>query len=82
VWDFLEGRRDILCQSVVPFLILDVKWNPYLANSNDEFASISENMYHYWRITSKNQMQYQNGKMPPKFEGKITSVSYVEPMFE
>ena len=58
VWDFMEGRRDYLAKSVVPFEVKDAKWNPYLNNTADEFVTISDNMYHYWRITKNMQMQY------------------------
>lgn len=50
VWDYLEGRRDIFCKSVVPFKIDDAKWNPNLRLPSDEFISISKDKYHYWRI--------------------------------
>ena len=56
VWDFMEGRRDFLARSVVPFSVTDVRWNPYLRTSADEFVSISSNNYHYWRITNNLQM--------------------------
>ena len=58
VWDFLEGRRDFLAKSIVPFSVLDVRWNPYLRTSADEFVSLSKHNYHYWRITNHLQMQY------------------------
>lgn len=51
VWDFMEGRRDYLAKSVVPFEVKDARWNPYLNNTADEFVTISDNVYHYWRIT-------------------------------
>jgi hypothetical protein len=51
MWDFLEGHHDYLAKSVVPFEISDAKWNSYLNNSLDEFVTISDNFYHYWRIT-------------------------------
>jgi hypothetical protein len=52
VWDFLEGRRDFLAKSIVPFSVLDVRWNPYLRTAADEFVSLSKHNYHYWRITN------------------------------
>lgn len=56
VWDFMEGRRDYLAKSVVPFEVQDARWNPYLNNSADEFVTISSSVYHYWRITQTMQM--------------------------
>ncbi len=41
VWDFMEGRRDWLAKSVVPFEIKDARWNPYLNNTADEFVTVS-----------------------------------------
>lgn len=51
VWDFLEGRRDYLAKNISPFKVLDARWNPYIKTSADEFVTISEQKYHYWRIT-------------------------------
>jgi len=50
VWDFLDGKRDVFCKSVVPFKVNDAKWNPNLRLPSDEFISISSDKYHYWRI--------------------------------
>ena len=58
VWDFMEGRKDFLAKSVVPFEVKDARWNPYLNNIADEFVTISDNVYHYWRITKNMQIQY------------------------
>ncbi len=41
VWDFMEGRRDWLAKSVVPFEVQDARWNPYLNNTADEFVTVS-----------------------------------------
>lgn len=43
VWDFMDGRRDYLSKSVVPFEILDARWNPYLNNTADEFVTLCKN---------------------------------------
>ena len=51
VWDFLDGRRDLLCKSIVPFKVIDARWNPYIKEQSDEFVTICEDSYHYWRIT-------------------------------
>lgn len=51
VWDFMDGRKDWLAKSVVPFEVIDARWNPYINNTADEFVTISKDMYHYWRIT-------------------------------
>ena len=56
VWDFKEGRRDFLSKSVVPFKIHDARWNPYIKQSGDEFVTISDSVYHYWRITEHLQL--------------------------
>ena len=49
VWDFMDGRRDYFCKSVVPFKVKEAKWNFYLDKA-DEFVTISDSKYHYWRI--------------------------------
>jgi len=51
VWDFLEGHKDILCKSQLPMNVIDGRWNYYLADSN-EFVTISERKYHYWKISN------------------------------
>ena len=56
VWDFLDGRREYLAKSVLPFLVVDARWNPYIKTSADEFVTISKRKYHYWRITDDLQM--------------------------
>ena len=58
IWDFLEGRREYLAKSVLPFLIIDARWNPYIKTSSDEFVTISAKKYHYWRVTESLQMQF------------------------
>ena len=57
IWDFMEGRREYLAKSVLPFKILDARWNPYMRTSSDEFVTISEKKYHYWRVTETLQLQ-------------------------
>lgn len=56
VWDFMDGHKDIFCKSMIPIGIKETCWNPYLALNADEFVSISERSYHYWRITPDLQM--------------------------
>ena len=51
IWDFMDGCREYLAKSVLPFHIIDVRWNPYIKTSADEFVTISRNKYHYWRVT-------------------------------
>jgi len=53
IWDFLEGRREYLAKSVLPFLVIDARWNPYIKTSADEFVTISQKKYHYWRVTEQ-----------------------------
>ena len=50
VWDFLDGNRDIFCKSMIPVSIKNTAWNPYLEKNADEFVTISDRTYHYWRI--------------------------------
>ena len=56
VWDFMDGHKDIFCKSMIPIAITETCWNPYLALNSDEFVSISDRSYHYWRITPNLQM--------------------------
>tara|TARA_B110000285_G_C15136415_1_gene627277 strand:+ start:2521 stop:3006 length:486 start_codon:yes stop_codon:yes gene_type:complete len=86
VWDFMDGHKDIFCKSMIPIGIEATCWNPYLAKNADEFVSISDRSYHYWRITPNLQMQYQEGELPKKqHEGfkdnsdKLTCLSFVKP---
>ena len=87
IWDFLDGRREYLAKSVLPFMILDARWNPYMKSSSDEFVTISHKKYHYWRVTEQLQMQYQQGDLPKGFttsrpDKVFTCLSFVEPMLE
>jgi hypothetical protein len=52
VWDFLEGHKDILCKSNLPMNVLDGRWNYYLGGDSNEFVTISERKYHYWKISN------------------------------
>ena len=87
VWDFIDGHKDIFCKSMVPIPITASCWNPYLedSRSGDEFVTISERCYHYWKITPNLQLQYQEGELPPQSEGfrdksdAFTCLSYVKP---
>ena len=56
VWDFLDGRREYFCKSIVPFEIVGAAWNPYLNAEADEFVTICKTTYHYWRITKTLQL--------------------------
>lgn len=84
VWDFIDGHRDIFCKSMVPMEIRAAAWNPYLQMNADEFVSISDRVYHYWRITENLQLQYQEGDLPTK-DGfinnteKFSAISFVKP---
>lgn len=66
VWDFMDGHKDIFCKSMIPIGIKESCWNPYLEKNADEFVTISDRCYHYWRITENLQIQYQEGEMPTK----------------
>ena len=85
VWDFLDGRKEYLCKSVLPFKILDARWNPYIKTSTDEFVTISSQKYHYWRITQTLHMQYQEGAAPRDIWSgtnsgeSLTTLAFVEP---
>eukprot|EP00347_Sterkiella_histriomuscorum_P023802 403333335 len=84
VWDFLEGHKDILCKSQLPMNVLDGRWNYYLPESN-EFVTISERKYHYWKISNTLSLQYQEGDIPKKKdpfsskEDQFTSLEFVVP---
>lgn len=72
---------------MVPIPVSASCWNPYLeeARSGDEFVTISERCYHYWKITPNLQLQYQEGELPPQSEGfrdksdAFTCLAYVKP---
>jgi hypothetical protein len=51
VWDFIDGHKDIFCKSMLPIQVKAAAWNPYVEGSGDEFVTISDRCYHYWRIT-------------------------------
>jgi len=53
IWDFLDGRKEYLAKSVLPFIIVDARWNPYMRTSADEFVTISHKKYHYWRVSEQ-----------------------------
>ena len=63
VWDFLDGHKDILCKSHLPMDILDARWNCYLGDSN-EFVTVSERKYHFWKISGNLTLQYMEGDIP------------------
>lgn len=66
VWDFLDGRREYFCKSVVPYEIIQAKWNPYV---EDEFVTITSKGYHYWRLTKSLKLLIQQGEMKKDFAG-------------
>lgn len=66
VWDFLDGHRDILCKSQLPMKILGGKWNEFLGTESNEFVTISERQYHYWKIAGNLTLQYMEGDIPKK----------------
>ena len=51
VWDFIDGHKDIFCKSVIPINVKASCWNPYIEKNGDEFVTLSDRCYHYWRIT-------------------------------
>ena len=65
VWDFLDGSKDILCKSHIPINVYDGRWNIYQPDSN-EFVTISERKYHYWKISNTLNLQYQEGDITKK----------------
>lgn len=86
VWDFIDGHKDIFCKSMIPIAVKASAWNPYLERSADEFVTLSDRCYHYWRINEILQLQYQEGELPAKasegFRDKsdmFTCVCYVKP---
>ena len=58
VWDFLDGHKDIFCKSMIPIAINQSTWNPYVEQNADEFVTISDRCYHYWRVTENLQLHY------------------------
>ncbi len=63
-WDFLDGHRDILCKSYLPLDVLDGRWNFYLGSECNEFVTIADRKYHFWRISGNLALQYQEGDVP------------------
>ena len=69
---------------MIPLPIIESSWNPFTQQNADEFVTISDRCYHYWRITKDLQLQYQEGEMP-KSEGfkdkhdRFTTISFVKP---
>ena len=57
IWDFLDGHKDILCKSNMPGQVLAGRWNNYISDSN-EFVTISQRKYHYWKISNSLTLQY------------------------
>jgi len=50
-WDFLDGHRDILCKSHLPQNVKEGRWNFYLGEECNEFVTIADQTYHFWRIS-------------------------------
>jgi hypothetical protein len=50
VWDYIDGHRDIFCKSMIPIQIKQSAWNPYIEKNADEFVTISDRCFHFWRI--------------------------------
>jgi len=48
----LEGHKDILCKSHIPLNVVDGRWNYYLSGESNEFVTIAERKYHYWKISN------------------------------
>lgn len=44
--------------------VLDGRWNFYLGNEANEFVTVSERSYHYWKIANNLTLQYQEGDIP------------------
>jgi len=86
VWDFMDGHKDIFCKSMIPIGVTESCWNPYTQMNADEFDTISDRCYHFWRITKDLQLQYQEGELPSKqtegFRDKsdmFTTLCFVKP---
>jgi WD40 repeat protein len=85
VWDFIDGHREIFCKSMVPLRVKAAAWNPFIKDNADEFVSISDRVYHYWRISKHLELQYQEGELPKVDEGfdgpgdKFNCLSFVKP---
>jgi hypothetical protein len=86
VWDFIDGHKDIFSKSMIPLPVVYSQWNPYTQKNGDEFVTISDRCYHYWRISENLQLQYQEGELPTKaheaFRDKsdaFTTVCFVKP---
>lgn len=67
--------------------ITEAKWNFYLGDS-DEFVTIGERNYHYWKISGNLTLQYQEGDIPKKRDmfgskdEKFTTCEFVVPTLE
>ena len=85
IWDFMDGHKDIFCKSMVPVKIHGAAWNPYLSHNADEFVTIADRTYHYWKVSDTLQLQYQEGDIPTKEGGfqsgsdKFTTACFVKP---
>ena len=84
----MGGRRDFLCHSMIPLQITDMMWDPWNRSKSEEFVTISDYKYHYWKIDRDLQFMYQEGHMPKgcsaaqlRDQGKkMTALTFVEPM--
>ena len=82
----MDGHKDIFCKSMIPIGVTESCWNPYTQMNADEFVTISDRCYHFWRITKDLQLQYQEGELPSKqtegFRDKsdmFTTLCFVKP---
>lgn len=80
----MDGHRDIFCKSMVPLQVKAAAWNLYIKDAADEFISIGDRVYHYWRISKELQLQYQEGEIPKTDEfdnpsDKFTCITFVQP---
>jgi len=89
VWDFMNGRKEVFCKSVIPWKINEICWNGYETADSSEFCTLSDQVYHYWQIRDYDlALKYMQGRMPKDYfvgenaNAKLTSLCYVEPYEE
>lgn len=74
-------NNDILTTTLITEEVKIAKFNPYLVNY--EFATISNEVYTFWRLTEDNILQYQNGIFNSqiiKKDNKFKSIEYTPPL--
>lgn len=85
MWDFLDGHRDILCKSHLPLNIISGKWNTHLGPEANEFVTIAERQYHFWKIAGNLTLHLQEGDIPKEKnmfaskEDRFTTCEFVVP---